>query len=369
MKDIYELLNDSTIDITEFEEIEVNELEKAKVKRTLKKSLNHKKKRKNWKKNIAAASIIIVLSFTTFGITFPTYASNIPVIGDIFRYLKNKDTGSSLYDNYQEYSTSMNTTKESNGINITINDAIYDGNTVSLTYSIESERDLGDNLMIRSPWIIGSNGSSGSSKVSRVDANHYVGIVNITGYPIKEEKKVKIKWNINSILIQDTLKEIKGNWDFTFTLKATESKAQLINQSTEQDGVKVTIEKMSITPMSFVIHYDQEVSETVRTKWHAVDVDLEIKDDLGNSYSGEGNGGTGTDSYNMSWSKTFQKLDPQATKLIVSPHITLRSLTSENYGSVLITEDGGSIKIPIPKKSGTGQESFVLQDLLIELNK
>ncbi|MEC0091017.1 DUF5643 domain-containing protein [Paenibacillus macquariensis] len=119
----------------------------------------------------------------------------------------------------------------------------------------------------------------------------------------------------------------------------------------------------------FVIHYDQEVSETVRTKWHAVDVDLEIKDDLGNSYSGEGNGGTGTDSYNMSWSKAFQKLDPLATKLIVTPHITLRSHTSENYGSILMSRDGESKKIPIPKKSGEGQESFALQDILIELNK
>ncbi|MDO7487713.1 hypothetical protein Q5O89_21650 [Peribacillus frigoritolerans] len=44
MKDIYELLNDIDIDETEFKEMEVTELEKAKVKRTLKKSLSTKKK-------------------------------------------------------------------------------------------------------------------------------------------------------------------------------------------------------------------------------------------------------------------------------------------------------------------------------------
>ncbi|OAB46773.1 DUF4179 domain-containing protein [Paenibacillus antarcticus] len=369
MKDIYELLNDTNIDDTEFEEIEANELEKANLKRTLKQSISKKKSLKRWKKDIAAASIIIILSFTTFGIAFPTYASNLPVIGDIFRYLSKEDPGSSLYDNYQEYSSQINMTEESNGIKITIKDAIYDGNTVSLTYSIESERDLGYNSMIRSPSIIGSNGSSGSSKISRVDANHYVGIDHTTGYDMKEQEQVKINWDINSILIQETLEEVKGNWNFNFTLKATESKEQLINHSTEQNGVKVTIVNMSITPMSFVIHYDQEVSEMVRTKWHAVDVYLDIKDDLGNSYSGKGNGGTGTDDYNMSWSKTFQKLDSQSTKLIVTPLITLRSYTSENHGSVLMSRDGESKKIPIPKKSGKGQEGFALPDIIIDLKK
>jgi hypothetical protein len=33
MKDIYQLLNDIDVDINEFEELEVNELEKAKVKK------------------------------------------------------------------------------------------------------------------------------------------------------------------------------------------------------------------------------------------------------------------------------------------------------------------------------------------------
>ena len=63
-----------------------------------------------------------------------------------------------------------------------------------------------------------------------------------------------------------------------------------------------------------------------------------MKDDLGNIYWGEGNGGTGdSEGYNISWSKTFEKLDENATKLIITPHITLREYTSENFGSVEIT--------------------------------
>lgn len=50
MKDIYELLNDIDIDEKELEEIEASEIEKEKVKRSVKQSLRTKKKMKSWKK-------------------------------------------------------------------------------------------------------------------------------------------------------------------------------------------------------------------------------------------------------------------------------------------------------------------------------
>ena len=65
---------------------------------------------KSWKKNVAVSSILVGLSATTFGLTFPAYAGNIPVIGDIFRFFDNGRTESSI-DSYdvkimkKEYST------------------------------------------------------------------------------------------------------------------------------------------------------------------------------------------------------------------------------------------------------------------------
>ena len=121
--------------------------------------------------------------------------------------------------------------------------------------------------------------------------------------------------------------------------------------------------------MSFIVYYDQVVSEAIRNKWHGVEVEIEVKDDVGNIYSGEGNGGTGdNEGYNASWSKTFEKLDENATKLIITPHITLREYTSENFGSVEITENGER-EIPIPFKPGKGKEEFVLEDIIVELEK
>jgi hypothetical protein len=129
----------------------------------------------------------------------------------------------------------------------------------------------------------------------------------------------------------------------------------------------VNVDEITVTPMSFIVYFDQVVTEKVRKKWDGVDASIEVKDDLGNSYSGKGNGGSGDkEGYNTSWSKTFEKLDQNATKLIITPHLSLYEYTSENHGSVEMTRDG-SDEIQIPKKSGKGKEEYILEDIFIEL--
>jgi len=367
MKDIYELLNDVNVDDHEFEEMAVTEFEKAKVKSTLKKSIAKKKKRMGWKMNVAVAAVVIGLSTATVGLTFPAYAGNIPIIGDISRFLDNEKTG--LYDNYKEYSTEMNLTQDSNGIKITINDAVFDGETVAITYSIESDRDLGADLTsFNMPTIKGATGAAGSSRITKIDEYHYVGLDKITPFGLTLDT-ADIKWKVGSISQTDTGEKIKGNWKFAFSLPATDSQIQLTNQSVEQNGVTVNIDKMAFTPMSFIVHYNQQATQQVQDKWHVADVELAIKDDVGNIYSGEGNGGSGTDAYTINWSKTFEKLDPNATKLIITPHVTFRILDATNSGGVEMTADGKEKEISIPVKSGVGREEFVMEDIVIELEK
>lgn len=371
MKDIYILLNEMDIDENEFEEMEVSELDKANVKRSLRGSIKQKKKIKGWKMNIAVAVILIGCSFTALVLTSPAYAARIPAILNIFKFLDTGSTGG-LYDEYKNYSSVINTTEVSNGIKITINDAIYDGETVSIAYSLESNQDLGD-----APYLFGlldikgSDGSAGSNQISKVDENNYVGLMTSTGFNRKEKDTVNIKWNIESIAIQDSKEKITGNWNFALALKATERNTQLVNSSAEHDGVMVKIDKISVTPMSFIVYYDQVVTEKVRNKWDGVDVSIEIKDDLGNLYSGKGNGGSGdSEGYNMSWSKTFEKLDQNAAKFIITPRIRLYENASDNHGSLEITREGlESKEIPLPNKSGIGEEEFVLEDIIIELKK
>ncbi|MEC2450909.1 DUF5643 domain-containing protein, partial [Bacillus cereus] len=92
-----------------------------------------------------------------------------------------------------------------------------------------------------------------------------------------------------------------------------------------------------------------------------------VKDDLGNIYSGEGNGGSGNDPYNIHWSATFQKLNENATKLIVTPRVHLRVHTPENHGGVEYV-NGKEKKIEVPKKEAKSKD-IVLDDIVIDLKK
>ncbi|MHA4116709.1 DUF5643 domain-containing protein, partial [Bacillus cereus] len=104
-----------------------------------------------------------------------------------------------------------------------------------------------------------------------------------------------------------------------------------------------------------------------RKEWDSVDVELTVKDDLGNIYSGEGNGGSGNDPYNIHWSATFQKLNENATKLIVTPRVHLRVHTPENHGGVEYV-NGKEKKIEVPNKEAK-KKDIVLDNIVIDLKK
>ena len=108
----------------------INEITKI----AINKGKKHKKSNKYRKTMIASvASLGVIL---TLGINNPSLAYNIPVLGDIFdkiNYaLKNKE---SFKDNISD----INSSSEYNGLTITIDKAIYDGNNVYIDYIIKTE--------------------------------------------------------------------------------------------------------------------------------------------------------------------------------------------------------------------------------------
>ncbi|MDF2506098.1 DUF4179 domain-containing protein [Clostridium sp.] len=323
MKDIYEILNDVDIDETEMESMEVSDIEKAKVKKTLKKSI---KKNKIWKRSIIAATVCFVMigSIGIVGLTSPVNAAAIPVVGDIFRFLDNGRTG--VYDKYKENANGINVTKESNGISVTIKDAIFDGKTLSYTYEIKSDKDLGGSPILGGMGTSGvsikgyKGGMTGTSGTKKVNDNTYVGQDN---YSIdRERKQINAKLNFEGIgkFNNGTEEKIKGNWKFDINLKAIESNKQYVNKEIEKDGIKVGIDNIAKTRMSVTINYTQSITEKIKEKWFSVSTDLEVKDDLGNVYKGQGNGEQGN-LYKMKGSMTFGKINDNAKKLIIIPKI------------------------------------------------
>ena len=372
MKDIYELLNDIDIDESEFEEISVNDIERAKVKKNLKKSI---KRKSSWKKGIVVASTVI-LSTAVLGMVFPSYAKNIPIVGDIFIALDRFNTG--IYNDYKKNSNEVNVTKESKGISVTINDAIFDGSTIIYTYTIESDRDLGERVFVGDDvWVKGAftSGATGSSSCEKIAENTYVGQSNRTiGDFVKEKRdSINFKLKIDRLVSYgdspEEYKEAKGKWNFDISLDAIKGDTHVINQSVKKEGIEAIIEEVTLNPMSISVVYTQKDSKEIMDKWDDAYLSVEIKDDLGNVYQGENNGGSGNTEGVMTWSKTFEKLKDGANKLIITPIATVSMDTKDNSGAVEIDKDGNEIDIT-PDRSGEGErKDIVFDEIIVEINK
>ncbi|RDY27278.1 DUF4179 domain-containing protein [Romboutsia weinsteinii] len=373
MKDIYELLNDIEIDESEFEEMSVNDIERAKVKKTLKNSI---KRKNNWKKKGIAVASAGIITTSVLGMAFPSYAKDIPIVRDIFAVLDIFETG--VYKDYKKNSNDIDVTKVSNGISITINDAIFDGSTIIYTYTIESDRDLGDKPNVSDDVSIKGNftsGMTGNSICEKVDENTYIGQSVRTISDFVKDKKDSIDFKINIDRLAsfgsspEEYKEEKGKWKFNISLDAVKGNTQVVNQSVEKEGIEAIIEEININPMSMNIVYTQKDSEEVMNKWDRTDISVDIRDDLGNVYQGEDNGGSGNTKGVMTWSKTFEKLKDGATKLIITPKATLSMNTKDNSGGVMFDEDGNEIDITSDRTGEGERKEIVFDEIIIELNK
>ncbi|MDS0527619.1 DUF4179 domain-containing protein [Clostridium sp. SHJSY1] len=372
MKDVYELLNEVNIDENEIEEMEVSDFEKEKVKTNLRKAMKKNRKFKTGWKVAVAAGFLIVGGIVTIGVTNPAYASEIPVIGDIFRFLDGGRTG--VYDKYKENASKINMSRECNGVTVTIKDAVFDGQTIIYTYEIKSDKDLGEKPFISAGGPILTidgymGGTGGGSITEKVGENTYIGQDNNTIN--KEMDEVNFKINIREISDMTSKegedKSVKGNWDFELSLKAVESEKKIINKVTEKSGIKAFIDSITETEMSCIINYSQETPKEFDKKWFWQDLDIEVRDDLGNVYKGEGNGGRrDADGQRFKWSKTFEKLDDKATKLIISPKMRL----GNGGGGAKADENGNIVNFDLPiDENHPAHGEIVLDDIVIELDK
>ncbi|MGM9987206.1 MAG: DUF4179 domain-containing protein, partial [Bacillaceae bacterium] len=86
MKDIYDYLNEIDVDADEFEEMDVTDFEKMKLKKQLKNKMRQGNQHK-WKRKLTAISIALsVMLSGIIGLSFTASADGIPFIGDLFKY-------------------------------------------------------------------------------------------------------------------------------------------------------------------------------------------------------------------------------------------------------------------------------------------
>ncbi|MCG3087286.1 DUF4179 domain-containing protein [Sporosarcina cyprini] len=357
MKDIYDYLNDVQIDVDRYDEEAVSDTDKKRLIRSLQQKMI-KQPPSRWKKSIMAASISAgLLSASLFGLSFTSFAQELPVIGLVYKLF----SSDRFVDGFNENANVLSLSQEENGVKMVINEAVFDGKTLYITYDLFSKKDLGE-----SPQILGLPNLpeglhefivSGNHDIKKVNGTHYAGITQATLYTDHRVEKGSFNFIISGIQPDEGIDPIKVNWNFQFDLHATDNQEQLVDLKSDKNDVTVTVKRIVYTPMSFLIFYNEVITTELLREWDFISIDIIVKDDLGHIYENEHNGGFGLT--HVRHTSTFEKLHPDATRLIVTPILKLAQKDGTNENGNIYRNIGSTA----PK------EEIILDDIVIEIEK
>ncbi|MEH6944567.1 DUF4179 domain-containing protein [Bacillus sp. JJ722] len=228
-------------------------------------------------------------------------------------------------NNYTDLATNIGQVQTSNGVSFMIENAVFDGTTVTVSFAIETDIDLGDSPHLSGfVDVKGASGMSGTGELKKINENTYVGIQKVTPhFNESTPDELKINWEPKSITNLNTNAEITGDWQFSFKLPKLENKMELVNGSTTKDGVTFVVKSIEKNDMSTVIHYDYFIDEKKLKKWSNTTVQFNsLKDDLGNIYKVDGNGAVSNDNgLSFKSSGTIKAIDANAKSLTIVPTI------------------------------------------------
>ncbi|MGL5354481.1 MAG: DUF4179 domain-containing protein [Clostridium sp.] len=262
MKDIYELLSEANIDVTEIdtnniEEMEVSEVERRRGRKKLIKSIKVNGKI-TMKKIAMVVSLALLIGATSIVVTKPAWAVNLPVIGDLIQ--KNLINVNSKY---QDYIQAVGQTKRDKGIDITFESAIADSNILNLSFIVKNNNkpikdDYTDAMLIPTSLKVNgkdvSTGAGGTHEI--IDENTIRVLKNINWDYGKLPNKLNIDIGIGEMFGK------KGNWDVNFALDATEinkdTYVEKLDKVINANGIDVNIEKLVMTPLTTKLEYSSK---------------------------------------------------------------------------------------------------------------
>jgi len=307
------------LDIENLELLDATEFEKAQVKQHV---LKKRKKTPIWR-SIAIASIIIISTTAATGFAFPSLAAQLPFMDNVIQFFKDDEQ---RYADFEDFSTDFNLSQSSNGITIMIDNAVYDGTNITVTYAVETEYDFGEAMQQKAPnWfdVTGSNGMGGTSEIKRISDTRYIGISTFTPTFSGDAspENVEVTWTPQAFISLTNELEIEGDWSFAFSLDRLKGDLQLLNLTTQQDDINFTLQSIEFTDVSTVITYEQVVTDELVAKWPMVTPAFRITDNLGNVYVDElGGGGVAKDNGKLfNGTTAFGKIQEGASELIIQP--------------------------------------------------
>nr|WP_198044784.1 DUF4179 domain-containing protein [Lysinibacillus timonensis] len=305
------------LDIEKIEEKPLNELQKN----TIKNNILGNKKRNRAKKSWLVAAVAGVTILSTSYFTLPTIASQIPFIENIVSFVDPDFVPS----HYEELSTVIGEVQSSNGIDLMIESAVFDGTNLIITYAVKTENDLGDNPNVKQRLDIkGSTGMGSVSSFEKIDETTYVGVEKIRPYfNGSSPEEVAIIWQPEAFINSSTESSFAGDWSFEFKISALPTNTQQVAATSTNDDAEFMITSVTYSDLTAVLKYEFNIAESVKKEWPFSTVDIvEVKDNFGNIHEIHGNGGiVSEDGHGFDWSATLYTLTEEVTTLTVTPEI------------------------------------------------
>lgn len=293
------------------------------------------KKKNHILRILPAAAVLLLTAVMTLSFSFPSFAEKIPVIGDIFKMFEDKEK-KFIFEEYDSHSTKLDITKESNGISIHLTEAVYDGENITLAYTMNSEQDLGAEPFIEWDWSLFDNlyGEKRASHITKkIGENKYAGLVMISIMNGNRPDTIQFTWKGESIGTFERENRTQGNWSFDLTLDNIGSEMHKFkNMISKGEGMEVELKNMTSTPISTSFYFNEKVGMNLReweeSKWAIVYFDYEMEDNLGNSYTMVTNGSYGGNVEKIGRAITTT-IEEDATSIFITPIITIYQEKSE----------------------------------------
>lgn len=283
-----------------------------------------------FKRMVKYTAVVGILSICTISSAyvspaFANFVTQIPVIGHAFDYFILQED---YYQAYEEISTDIGLVEKSNGVELIIEKAFYDGNTVTLSYVLRTEEDLGSFPTFEN---LPTNISNAGYEGEYVDGVGYVGMMTLSMLEDAKET-VNVIWKPSSI--SSDQKTIEGDWQFAFSLNALKGSHISINEQVSKEGITVELIDAIKTDVNLTVNYLQNVKPSVHNNWMYVEAELYAIDNLGNEYKVPYTGGTGTkggdSSEDITWNATIHGLAQEATSITFYPFAHVSNSQSDN---------------------------------------
>jgi len=283
------------------------------------------KEKKLKRRRIIVFVASLLISLFTIGVTKLTIANEIPILREILKILENSNLKGIPKNNYSDYSKEFSISKESNGISITIQEAVYDGNFILVSYIIKSDKAFPyksysypqkfvtseDNIVIggedyvkeaitwmyleseieysfneNNPFLLSRHAPEGRM----VDDNTFIGIQKYEVVNFDNEGKIidsipdkfELNVNINKIYLppevqkfdESTLNSdyrftVDGSWDFSIPIELRKDLIKTHEINEEKEGF--LLKKVVETPFTFTLEVIPQREENQKI----------IKDELG----------------------------------------------------------------------------------------